>query len=498
MKHLSKIFPLLIMLITISVSLAIDPPVKMWEKWYYSSYDGAEFFDIELTDSSELFITGSVYDYTTPLLDGYSAFLMDLDGNVLWEVHHSWYTGRGLDGAVLPDGSFVITGRAVETPSDTYALFIMKIDSEGSIEWTKVYDYPGTREEGYGITCLPDGGFAVCGRVHGTGIRAGEAWILRTDANGDTLWTETWGTYPTNYGKSILFNNNELCVLAMGEDDTLITQGPHLLFYDLDGNYLRGTDYPDLYYIFPGDMCPASDGGYIFVTKTFPSIAHTDSYGELLWRYSIESDPNDEHEGHCIRQTMDGGYIFSGWDGYFEYEPDIDEEPLGSNILINYTQEPNTGDYKEGWLVRFDSEGNELWNFNNLVSHDDFFYSVVQLPEGGYITGGTWTGTGYLVRYAPETGIELEAPSPIVTMNLSPNPFSSELNISFAIPEESFVKVSVYDLSGRLIENLIDDSYTSGEFSFVWNPHESVSEGCYIIKMSTSVSTESVRCMYII
>ncbi len=383
MKHLSVTLTLLMLSLSASVSHAVDPPVKLWEKWYYSSYDGAEFFDIELTDFGDLFITGSVYDYTTPLLDGYSAILMNPDGDVLWEVHHPWYTGRGLDGAVLPDGSFVITGRSVETPSDTYALFIMKISSEGSIEWTKVYDYPTTREEGYGITYLPDGGFAVSGRVHGTGITAGQAWLLRTDMYGDTLWTETWGTYNTNYGKSVLFSDDELCVLAMGEDDTLITLGPHLLFYNLDGNYLRGTNY--ITNSLPVDFCLASDGGYTFVTAVNCFIWHTDSYGETLWYNEIYVSPNDQHEGFCIRQTMDGGYIFSGWDGYSQFEPDDEDGIAGFDSQTDYMQASNTIDYKEGWLVRFDSEGNELWNINNLVSHNDSFNSCLQLPEGGYI-----------------------------------------------------------------------------------------------------------------
>ena len=476
-------FVLLIVPPLSSLVFAMDPPVKLWEKWYYSDHDGAEFFDIDLTPAGNLFITGSVYDYTAPLLDGYSAFLFNQDGDLLWAVHHSWYTGRGMAGAVLPDGSFIITGRSVETPEDTYALFIMKISSGGAIEWTKVYDYPDTKEEGYGITCLPDGGFAVCGRVHGTGIQAGQLWLLRTDADGDTLWTQTWGTYNTNYGKTVLLSNSELCVLAMGRDDTLITAGPHLLFYDLEGNYLRGTDYPELYYKFPADMCSASDGGYTFITKIFPLIWHTDKYGETLWWKSIYVTPNDEHEAFCIRPTMDGGYVFSGWDGYFGGP--WDEGGSGGNTL----------DYREGWLVRFDADGNELWNFNNTVSHHNFFYSCVQLPEGGYITGGTWTGTGYLVRYAPETGIEGGDVISGITLEATPNPFSGSLSVSFGLAEPGHVNLEVYDLSGRLVQRLLSEDAVTGLHSVDWNPDASVPSGCYLLRLVCAEETVSRRCV---
>jgi len=372
----------------------------------------------------------------------------------------------------------------------------MKISQEGTIEWTRVYDYPDTKEEGYGITCLPDGGFAVCGRVNGTSTTYGEAWILRTDMYGDTLWTQQWGCTITNssdFGKSILFNNDELCVLARGRDDSLPTYGPHLLFYDLDGNYLRGTDYSELYSYFPADFCLAADGGYTFVTDVNCVILHTDSYGETLWWHDIYVSPNDQHEGFCIRPTTDGGYIFSGWDGYFEYEPDDAEFTGGEAFLEPYPGE-NTVDYREGWLVRFDSEGNELWNINNIVSHDDYFYSVVQLPEGGYITGGVWVGPGYegyLVRYAPETGITSPDPSSAVSLVVSPNPFSSQLSVSLTLPEAGNASVRIYDLSGRLISTVVDGLLPAGSNSVEWSVPEELSLGCYFVRYNSELGSVS-------
>ncbi len=131
---------------------------------------------------------------------------------------------------------------------------------------------------------------------------------------------------------------------------------------------------------------------------------------------------------------MDSGYIFSGWDGYNVYEPD-----------------GNAVDYQEGWLVRFDSDGNELWNINNLVSVDHHFYSCLQLPQGGYMACGTWGGSGYLVRYAPETGIASPDPASSLSLEVSPNPFNSVLSASFNLPEENQATLTVYDLYGRTV-----------------------------------------------
>lgn len=475
MKRFALLLPACL-LVVFAVSHALDAPVKLWEKWYYQDWDGAYFRDIELTDSGNLFITGSAFDWTEPILDYYSAFLLDQDGNVLWEVIQPWYVGKGNDGKVLPDGSYIITGRSVVTSSDTYSLFIMKIDQNGSIEWTRVYDYPDTREEGYGITCLPDGGFAVCGRINGTGTIWGDAWILRTDANGDTLWTDVWGTCPANWGKAIEYANDMICVLAYGEDDTLQTGGPHFLFYDLDGNYIHGTEYSPLEYEFPVGFCLASDGGYTFVTESSPEIVHTDPLGEILWWYDIDPPP-DLHEGYGIRRTMDSGYLFYGWCGRWQ-------EP-GDSLRINAPiAEADTGITEDGWLIRFDSEGTVLWGRQNEMGTSNHFYSAVQLPEGGYIAAGTWLyygSSGYLVRYAPETGIEEGEVTPGVTFDISPNPFSASLSIGYSLSEPSQVNLSVYDLSGRLIEDLMSGSISAGENTSVWNPDPFLPNGCYLI-----------------
>jgi hypothetical protein len=466
----------------------MDPPVKLWEKWYYTDWDVAHFRDIELNQYNEYFITCLVYDYTYPIHENYVALLLDQDGDTVWEVPHEFNAATGVDGLALSDGSYIITGSAVDsTGTCTQGLLLHKISSDGTTIWARIYDFPETTETGYGITCLPDGGFAVCGRVHGTGVQAGRAWILRTDSIGDTLWTREWGTplldTSVHYGQSILYENNELCILAKGTDDSLITNGPHLLFYDLEGNYIRGTDYPELYLEYPADMCSASDGGYTFVTKTNCVIWHTDQYGETLWWHDIYISPNDQHEAFCIRPTMDGGYVFSGWDGYFE-GPWDDRRSDG-----------NTTDYKEGWLVRFDADGNELWNFNNTVSHEDFFYSCVQLPQGGYITGGTWTGTGYLVRYAPETGIEGGDVIQGITLEAIPNPFSGSLSVSFTLSELVHVNLEVFDLSGRLVQRLLSEEAVPGLHSVEWSPGASVSSGCYLLRLVCAEETVSRRCV---
>jgi hypothetical protein len=59
-----------------------------------------------------------------------------------------------------------------------------------------------------------------------------------------------------------------------------------------------------------------------------------------------------------------------------------------------------------------------------------------------------------------------------------PNPFNPSTTIRFDLPEESLVRVSVYDMLGRRVETLVDEARQSGTHSVKWTPKE-LSSGVY-------------------
>jgi len=61
-----------------------------------------------------------------------------------------------------------------------------------------------------------------------------------------------------------------------------------------------------------------------------------------------------------------------------------------------------------------------------------------------------------------------------------PNPFNAVTNIRFGLPEAGYVNVSVYDVSGRIVETLINMELIAGHHVAVWNAEE-VAPGMYLI-----------------
>jgi photosystem II stability/assembly factor-like uncharacterized protein len=77
-----------------------------------------------------------------------------------------------------------------------------------------------------------------------------------------------------------------------------------------------------------------------------------------------------------------------------------------------------------------------------------------------------------------------------------PNPFSRETVITYHLASDVHVKLEVYDLSGRLVETLVDGPQGSGSHESRWIP-EDISAGIYFCRLSTGDS-ELIRKMVVV
>ena len=73
------------------------------------------------------------------------------------------------------------------------------------------------------------------------------------------------------------------------------------------------------------------------------------------------------------------------------------------------------------------------------------------------------------------------------SLNVYPNPFSDKTSIQFDLIKDTFVKLNIYDLQGRLIKVLLNNELQSGKHKFLWNKTDltggKVQEGIYFYKL---------------
>ena len=96
--------------------------------------------------------------------------------------------------------------------------------------------------------------------------------------------------------------------------------------------------------------------------------------------------------------------------------------------------------------------------------------------------------------------IELVGTTPLpteVSLNGAyPNPFNPSTNISFSLPTEMHVNLAVYDISGRLGVELMNEVRSASDHSIEWNAIDN-SSGVYFVKLTAGNSVNTQKIMLI-
>jgi len=83
------------------------------------------------------------------------------------------------------------------------------------------------------------------------------------------------------------------------------------------------------------------------------------------------------------------------------------------------------------------------------------------------------------------------------TLSNYPNPFNPETKIFFSIPKESKIDLTIYNIKGQKVKQLVRDQLSTGQHSVVWNGDDesgkSVCSGIYYYKLNVNGKTEAVK-----
>ncbi|MGB3773731.1 MAG: T9SS type A sorting domain-containing protein [Leeuwenhoekiella sp.] len=69
------------------------------------------------------------------------------------------------------------------------------------------------------------------------------------------------------------------------------------------------------------------------------------------------------------------------------------------------------------------------------------------------------------------------------SLAIYPNPVASSAQITFDLEESANVKVDIYDLSGRLVDNVANGEQPAGTFTKTWNRPSNIASGVYILQI---------------
>jgi hypothetical protein len=160
---------------------------------------------------------------------------IDFHGNILWSAADSSDSVGMLDIKLsqFKDSTFVISG--TRSSHENYCCFLQKMGKDMTFQWMRNFPIVGTAVGN--VIQSPDSGFYFCG----TAANASSHYLIKLNANGDTLWTRQF-SFVGNVGWGAhQYGTKDGNIILLGASGTNV----NLYKIDFGGNLLWKKQYSD-------------------------------------------------------------------------------------------------------------------------------------------------------------------------------------------------------------------------------------------------------------
>ena len=126
-----------------------------------------------------------------------------------------------------------------------------------------------------------------------------------------------------------------------------------------------------------------------------------------------------------------------------------------------------------------------------IVCFNGHSQAVAPQAAAGFIQKGAYLGAcdAASMNVKQSSVVNNNAIESKSNFSVYPNPFKSQLNFSFTGNEKGKVNVSLYDISGRLIQNLYNGAIDNGAVKQLYADTRKMKPGVYIVRVTTSTGT---------
>lgn len=202
---------ILISFIILCVSLLSYGQNSFFKLYSGSGYDRGEGI-VQLEDSSYV-ITGSSSSWS----ESSQAFLLKIDaeGNYLWSQSYGGAESEaGKRVLYNADLGYYIAGFSNSFGVGDFDAYLVKTDLNGNKLWEKTYGKPSNWERINDVIWTKDSTILMVGEVQATNGEASDILIIHADKNGDTLWTKTIGSIGEDRANSIIGVQDSLFIIG--------------------------------------------------------------------------------------------------------------------------------------------------------------------------------------------------------------------------------------------------------------------------------------------
>ena len=411
--------------------------------------------------------------------------------------------------AIQSDPDSGETGRAV----------LAKLDQDGELLWRQEY-----REDSMGfvkaVIEAEDGGYILVG----SGITNWQPqYIVKTDSIGHRQWSRYYNIHPGDW----LVDG----VRSTAGGYVLLTRGGSgnsadatLLWIDSNGNILRNRSYGGSNIDWASEIAELPDHEYVFAlmrsdtsySRLQPWAGRIDSAGTLIWERFLGTE--EDEWVNTITITENHGSIIAGCRDSHLHEPQVspfaaavspdgdslwmhiwdDQEGcifrcrrVGTDyVLVGNTQSEESGT-QSILIIRTSEQGERLCTQVFDTETAEQAYSLCELSDRAFVVGGwRWNGNShgwdaFATSFEVNTNVLTDNPvacSERFDISIAPNPLNANAVMRIVIPQASHVDVTLYDLLGRVVTDVLSQSFAAGTFYAQFDA-TNISSGIYFVRL---------------
>ncbi len=347
----------------------VEPPDSLWSVTYGGSDYDICLDAIQSSDGGYIQVGGS-YSFSVGDEDGYMVKTRS-NGTFNWskiyggsEQDHLWCVIQTSDGGYLLGGGTWSFNAGWE---DAWAV---KTNASGDTMWTRKYG--GSHYDRiYSVLEVSDGYF-LAGYTFSYGAGGADFWVIKTDFNGNPQFTETFGG-PGQEQCQFISEAVDGDIVLIGWTDSFGAGNADFWLVKMtdDGDSVLSHTYGSLGL----DKCYAgaktSDGGYVLAGQTDP-------------------DGNSISDVWLVRTAYNGDSLWSGiyGGGASEWCNSVSQTPEGGFILTGATYSYNPSGYTDAYLLKVAENGTEVWFDLYGGTQIDEGYAAARASDGGYFMAG--------------------------------------------------------------------------------------------------------------
>ena len=221
-----------------------------------------------------------------------------------------------------------------------FALFTVLVGVKAQVTFEKHFGEIPFSEYGAGMVEAPGGGVYLLATCNVDPIKGSDIWLLKTDIEGDTLWSRKIGGGNDEWATQLLIASNSLIISGTftikdsSESDFLCIKT------DLEGNLLWMNNYGTIRDDYKTQIIESSDGGYILAGLSADSILpdynnvlliKIQATGQLEWQKKLDMPASINNV--CLARFSDGTYLLTASTSY-RYSADYMIRLTGTGSVI--------------------------------------------------------------------------------------------------------------------------------------------------------------------